>query len=315
MKYKQQHKELVIVKPEFPSKSTLEGNFQLLKDTYIKHNIQVEVITYVSQPTATQIQKQIQKPDAVLLIGEAACFPKDALKCPFILNKERKRVPIAWLPFRDAKDLETFAFTINEVHGRKQEQCAVALLSQRHPRFVRIVDRMATILEKPSLKAYKWSSDLLLRENMIAGLESGLGLATYFGHGRPIGWVGYYGLRSHHFETPKAKPIGALLSLCCKTASRKNTALSFSEELVLNGKTAASFGAVGDTLHTDNTRWSVGITKALMNGTKTIAELILQAIPKNRSSYQNYRIIGDPLAPIYSTNKTVAIATKIKTYP
>ena len=314
MKLKQ-HKTILIVKPQFSSGSKSEENFMLLKNTYIKHNIDVHVINYDARPSYNQIQNQVETQDAVLLIGDAKCFPKNALKFPFIKTIENKKIPIAWLPIRNSKDLFTFSRTISEVHGRKQDKCAVALLSQRHPRFVRIVDRMATILNKPSLKPYKWSSDLLFRESMIEGLESGLGLATYFGHGRPIGWVGYYGLRSHHFENKKSKPVGALLSLCCKTASRKNTKISFCEQLVLDGKTAVSFGAVDSTLHTDNTRWSVGITKALLGGANTIAELIIEAIPKNLSSYTHYRLIGDPLAPIYSSNETALFVKNIKTYP
>ncbi|WP_452230140.1 C25 family cysteine peptidase [Lacinutrix sp. MEBiC02404] len=314
MKLKQ-HKTILIVKPQFSSGSKSEENFTLLKNTYIKHDIEVHVIDYDIRPSYKEMQSQVQTEDAVLLIGDATCFPKNALKFPFIKTMENKKIPIAWLPIRNSKDLFTFSKTIHEVHGRKQEQCAVALLSQKHPRFVRIVDRMATILETPNLLPYKWSSDLLFRESMIEGLESGLGLATYFGHGRPIGWVGYYGLRSHHFENKNSKPIGALLSLCCKTASRKNTEISFCEQLVLDGKTAVSFGAVDSTLHTDNTRWSVGITKALLSGASTIAELIIQATPKNLSSYTHYRLIGDPLAPIYSSNETTLFANNIKTYP
>lgn len=308
-------KSILIVKPQFSSDSKSEENFKKLKNTYKKHSIDVHVISYNTRPSYNEIQSQVELQDAVLLIGDAKCFPKNALKYPFIKTAEKKKIPIAWLPIRNSDDLLTFSKTINEVHGRKQEQCAVALLSQRHPRFTRIVDRMATILKTPSLLPYKWSSDLLLRESMIEGLESGLGLATYFGHGRPIGWVGYYGLRSHHFENKKAKPVGALLSLCCKTASRKNTSISFCEQLVLDGKTAVSFGSVDSTLHTDNTRWSVGITKALLSGASTIAELIIQATPKNLSSYKHYRLIGDPLAPIYSSNETALFAKNIKTYP
>ncbi len=314
MKLKQP-KTILIVKPQFSSDSKSEENFTLLKNTYVKHHIEVHVINYDTRPSYNEIQSQVKKQDAVLLIGDAKCFPKNALKYPFIQTIEKKKIPIAWLPIRNSKDLLTFSKTINVVHGRKQEQCAIALLSQKHPRFVRIVDRMATILKTPSLLPYKWSSDLLFRESMIEGLESGIGLAAYFGHGRPIGWVGYYGLRSHHFENKNAKPVGALLSLCCKTASRKNTAISFCEQLVLDGKTAVSFGSVDSTLHTDNTRWSVGITKALLSGASTIAELITQATPKNLSSYTHYRLIGDPLAPIYSSNETALFANNIKTYP
>ncbi|MBU2940121.1 hypothetical protein KO494_11285 [Lacinutrix sp. C3R15] len=315
MKLKQQHKTILIVKPKFSSDIHSEENFLLLKNSYQKHCIDVQVIEYDVLPEYTKIQSQVKNQDAVLLIGDAKCYPKNALKYPFIKTIENKKIPISWLPFRNSKDLLTFTKTVYQVHSRKQDHCAIALLSQRHPRFTRIVDRMATILKTPNVLPYKWSSDLLLRENMIEGLENGLGLATYFGHGRPIGWVGYYGLRSHHFDTENAKPIGALLSLCCKTASRKNTSVSFCEQLVLDGKTAVAFGAVDSTLHTDNTRWSVGITKALLNGASTIAELIIEASPKNVSAYTHYRLIGDPLAPIYSSNEAALFANNVKIYP
>ncbi|MFD2541277.1 C25 family cysteine peptidase [Lacinutrix gracilariae] len=315
MKLKQQHKTILIVKPEFSSNIQLEENFLLLKNSYQKHGIDVDIIAYNMLPSYSEIQRQVKNQDAVLLIGDAKFFPKNALKFPFITTKDNKKIPISWFPLRNSKDLLTFTKTVYQVHSRKQERCAIALLSQRHPRFTRIVDRMATILKTPNVSPYKWSSDLLLRESMIEGLESGLGLATYFGHGRPIGWVGYYGLRSHHFNSQNTKPVGALLSLCCKTASRKNISISFCEQLVLDGKTAVSFGAVDSTLHTDNTRWSVGITKALIGGASTIAELIIEAIPKNLSAYTHYRLIGDPLAPIYSTNKAATFANSIKLYP
>ena len=315
MKLEQQHKSILIFKPQFSSDFKSEENFLLLKKAYIKHSIDVDVIEYGRLPNHIQIQEQLKAHSAVLLIGDSKYLPKHAVKYPFIKTIQNKKIPIAWLPIRQSKDLYTFSQTIDKVHSRSQDQCTVALLSQRHPRFTRIVGRMATIMDMPHLKPLKWSSDLLLREHMIEGLESGLGLATYFGHGRPIGWVGYYGLRSHHFDSHNAKPVGALLSLCCKTASRKNTALSFCEQLVVDGKTAASFGAVDSTLHTDNTRWSVGITKALLTGANTMADLIINALPNNLSAYKYYRIIGDPLAPIYSTNETTMFANNIKTYP
>ena len=309
-----QHRSILIVKPEFSSDSISEENFLYLRSVYIKHGIDIDVFDYDIQPDHNLIQKRLRDHDAILLIGDSKYLPEDAVKYPFV-ETTQKKVPIAWLPIRHSDDLYTFSQTVDKVHSRSQDQCAIALLSQRHPRFTRIVRRMATIMDTPNFKPLKWSSDLLLREHMIEGLESGLGLATYFGHGRPIGWVGYYGLRSYHFDSPNAKPIGALLSLCCKTASRKDTMLSFCEQLVLDGKTASSFGAIDSTLHTDNTRWSVGITKALLNGANTMADLIVNALPKNLSAYKYYRIIGDPLAPIYSTNEATLFAKNIKTYP
>ena len=313
MKYRQP-KQLLILQPELPFLNLSEGSLDCIAQTYKKFNIQSEIVTYTQRPDLQKIYDLMNDHQAVLYISSARSHPRNLVSQPFV-EKQNQRMIISTLPLRNEEDALQFSKTIQEVHSRPQDYCAFALLSQRHKRFIRIVDRMRTILNSPLYNVYKWTSDLLLKENMVQGLERGLGLAMYFGHGRPIGWVGYYGFRSHHFTAQQTQPVGAILSLCCKTASRKRTSLSFTEDLVLKGKVASSFGAVDSTLHSDNTRWSVGISKAIQNGANTINELLLQAMPQRKSAFEHYRLIGDPFAPIYSTESAVNFANTVKTYP
>ncbi|WP_149276816.1 C25 family cysteine peptidase [Pareuzebyella sediminis] len=312
MKYRQPHKTLLLCVPTFSSGSHLEENVLHLKKVYEKFVKRVNLVRYGTTYALETIKIQHVSEDAILILGNARRHPKTACNAPFII-KGSKKIPIGWLPFRNAEDILRFSNTLERVHSREQDDCVVALLSQRHPRFTRLVHRMEHILDKRAVPL-RWSSDVILREDVVNGLEEGVGLAAYFGHGRPIGWVGYYGFRAHHFTENTREPIGGLLSLCCKTASRKNTKLSFCEELVLNQKCAATFGAVDSTLHTDNTRWSVGLCSALLKGARSIGDLVVEAMPQNKTAFASYRLIGDPLAPIYSTSKVSTHVQQIKTY-
>ena len=103
----------------------------------------------------------------------------------------------------------------------------------------------------------------------------------------------------------------------CAAARRAGGAsgLSYAEALPLQGVTAASFGAAGDTLHSDNTRWAVGMCDALAAGAATIGELVTRAAPASLSAIGSYRLIGDPLAPLASATGAVARASAIPTYP
>src|SRR5690606_4923705 len=185
------------------------------------------------------------RPDAVLLIGPPRRSPSTMVPGPFVVDRADRRIPVAWLPFRGETELAHFAAGAARVYSRAASQPAAALLAQWMPHYLRLVDRMQTILEGAGVAAFRWSGDALTRDDMLAAVQSGVGLALYVGHGRPIGWVGYHGVRAHHFA-PAADPIGAVVSLCCLTASRKRTGLSYAEALPLSGAAGASFGAVLD---------------------------------------------------------------------
>ncbi len=284
---------------------------------YKQNGISSTIKTYSLQDHLDTVVSTISKKyDAALLVGSGNRAPRTVLNGPFLSDNSSKRIPVGWLPVKSEENLHQFVNTAIKVHSRKKGLVSTAILAQRHPRFLKMAIRMETILkEKNHLPVYKWTSDLLVQEEMIRGLRTGLGCAIYFGHGRPNGWVGYYGTRIHHFTNIPGEPLGAVLSLCCLTASRKRTGMSFSEALLINGVAAAAFGAVTNTLHTDNTRWAVRISDSLKKGINTLGDLILDACPLGESAWRTYRIIGDPLAPLFSCEKAIIKANQVKVYP
>ena len=252
--------------------------------------------------------------DALLLAGDARRAPATVLPGPFLLDGNGRRVPAAWLPLRNAAANQRFAACAARVQRRAGSEQSLALFSQWHPQYLRVIERIDTLV-RTHWQTFRWSGDRITREGLVDAVGSGLGLGVYLGHGRSVGWVGYHGVRSHHFDTFAGEPMGALMSLCCRTASRRRTGLSYAEALALRGVAAASFGATSDTLHTDNTRWAIGLCDALSAGVKTIGELVVRAAPPAPSSCKSYRLIGDPLAPLASSRAAVMDALAVPTYP
>jgi Peptidase family C25 len=252
--------------------------------------------------------------DAVLLVGPARRAPATVLTAPFVIDRGNRRVPIGWLPATDAMSLRRFAATAARVHRRGGNEPGVALLSQWDPQYLHVVDRMESLL-RDHLPTFRWTSDVITREGLVDAMGSGLGLGVYVGHGRPVGWVGYHGMRRHHFDSFVGEPMGAVLSLCCRTASRRRTGLSYSEALPLLGVAAASFGATSDTLHTDNTRWAVALCDVLTEGVTTVGELLVRSAPRLCGVVSPYRLIGDPLAPLAAAPTAFLQANAVRVYP
>lgn len=260
--------------------------------------------------------------DAALLVASARRAPATVLAAPVATRRDGRRIPVAWLPSRGPASLRRFAAAAARVQRRAGGRRALALLGQWLPNYLRVADRMRTLASDGGVFAFRWTGDALTRESMIGALGCGLGLALYVGHGRPMGWVGYHGVRAHHFEddlagereVPSREPMGAILSLCCRTASRRRVGMSYAESLPLLGVAAATFGAVGDTLHSDNTRWAVGVCEALASGASTVGELLVRAAPASPSALSSYRLIGDPLAPLGCDERSLRRALRVRTY-
>ena len=273
------------------------GDLDPLLAAYASRRIQVARWPYTGAvPPESELSRAAVDHDAVLLVGRRARAPRTVVSGPLLDTPGGRRVPVGWVPVVDSPSLRRFAAAAARVHTRSQRAATVALLSQRHPRFGRLAARIETILDDRPV--FRWTADRLVPEDMLAGLASGLGAAIYVGHGRPIGWVGYYGLRAHHFDDFAGEPVGAILSLCCLTASRRRTSLSFAEALPLRGVCGAVFAAVVDTRHTDNTRWAVRLSDAMLAGARDLGELVREALPPGSRPAAAYRIIGDPLTPL-----------------
>jgi hypothetical protein len=254
-----------------------------------------------------------QVPLAAAMLARAASFAPRTMLPGAWLEGPTGRVPTAWLPIHSKLGLKRFAATAARVQRRERQVKSIALLGQWQPRYLRIADRIEQLLQGIA-HTLRWTEEAIGRTDLVAALGSGLGLGLYVGHGRPIGWAGYHGTRRHHFDAFSGEPMGALMSLCCLTASRRRTGLSYAEALPLMGVTAASFGAIEDTLHTDNTRWAVRICDALQSGVETIGDLIIRSAPAAPRTTAAYRLIGDPLAPLHAEASGYALATTIPTY-
>jgi len=306
--------------------STLAELVQAWRDA----GVEVEIDTFdAAMPDLAALVAEADSPfDAALLVGPSRRAPATVLPAPFATGLDGRRVPIAWLPARDPVSLRRFAATAARVHSRAGARSALALLGQWLPRYLHVTQRLCRLADDAGVRALRWTGDGMTRESMISALGCGVGLGLYVGHGRSMGWVGYHGVRAHHFPDDTVdrdddgarasaslrEPMGAILSLCCRTASRRRVALSYAEAVPLMGVAAASFGAVGDTLYSDNTRWAVGVCDALAAGASTVGELLSRAAPASPSALASYRLIGDPLAPLGCSEQALRRALRVKTY-
>jgi len=268
-----------------------------------------------SVPDQKNLREIAGDSQALLVIGSSRRAPKTVLPGPVIATDDGRGVPAGWLPLVSIKHVARFAETAARVHRRQGDAQPVAVLSQWQSQYLRLAERVETLLTQQQQPVFRWSSDLLLREDMVQGLRSGLAAAIYVGHGRPVGWVGYRGTRAHHFEEDGGEPLGVLFSLCCRTASRRRTGLSFAEALPLLGVAGATIGSVTDTLHKNNARWAVGICAAMASGASTLGELMLKAFPVGAQAVQDYRILGDPLIPLRGAADSIAAANAIQLHP
>jgi len=291
------------------------GDLEALLQAWHEGGVEVLVHRYRrDMPTADALLAAHDALDALLLAGDARRAPATVLPGPFLVDRAGRRVPAAWLPLRSAAANRRFAASAARVQRRAGAERGLALFSQWHPRYLRLADRMDELV-RARWQTFRWAGDVVTREGLVDAVGTGLGLGVYLGHGRPVGWVGYHGVRSHHFDGFDGEPMGVLMSLCCRTASRRRTGLSYAEALPLRGVAAASFGATSDTLHTDNTRWAIGVCDALAAGVTTVGELIVRAAPASPRACAPYRLIGDPLAPLASSRAAVADARAVPTYP
>jgi hypothetical protein len=306
------HKKLLLVLPE-----NLRKPFSPLVEAWGEEGILVEYSEYHDSniPGVKDLIGMARGFNALMFAGDSKFSPQKVISGPFI-NPDGKNIPVGWLPVTDTGNLRKFIRTAIKVHKRKKNRITVGLLSQRTPQYLKVIEKMERELKGLSKKitSFRWTSELVFPEDMLTGINSGIGAAIYVGHGRPVGWSGYFGIRMQHFRDFANEPAGSVLSLCCNTAGRKNVRISFCENLVVEGFASAAFGATRSTLFTDNTRWAVNVCHSLGKGITTVGELITDAAPASRSGVSGYRLIGDPLAPLFSSSEALNAARKIKVY-
>lgn len=248
----------------------------------------------------------------VLLIGGLRRSPRTALPGVFLTAANQRRVPAGWLP--DAGDrLANYARSAAEVHSRcaRNKQCGpVVLLGQKEQRSLDLTAQIATEIEG-SAPVFQWTEERIVRRDLITALGVGPGVTIYCGHSVAAGWIAYGGFDSADVEAIRGHPIGAVLSISCSTSARRRNGLSFSEDMVLAGFTAAALGATGRTLHDQNVELSLALARAFHSPSiVTLADLVSDpGVPAH--SLARYRIIGDPLAPLFGYPDATARAIQV----
>ena len=269
----------------------------------------VRVVTTGGAADPSVLEEHLEGAAGCLLVGDRRRSPRSALPGPFLSAPGGGLVPAGWVP-DVGEDLTRFARAAARVVARQEEAGPIAVLAQWQHRYLRLADRMEANLAGTKVPVLRWSADRITRDDLAAALGLGIGLAVYFGHGRPNGWAGYHGLRAHHLAG-RDEPMGAVISATCRTASRWRTGMSFCERLVLAGSAGAAVGAVVEVEHLENMRWMLGLASALRAGERRIGRLLERAAPPTARAGGAYRIVGDPLAPVAGTPVGTRRARKV----
>ena len=253
-------------------------------------------------PPLADLLPHLDQAAGLLLVGDHRRAPRTVLPGPFLTTAQGRQVPAGWLPMGRPESLARFAATATEVQRRAGAAGPLAFVGQWDDHVTRMVARSLSILRSPTgaapLTVFWWTADRLIRRDLLTALRVGLGVALYFGHGRPYGWAGYHGLHTRHLGHARGRPTGAVLSLTCHTASRRRVGTSFAESLVLEGLAAGALGAVSATQTIDNWWWGASLCEVLAQQPAHLGDLLLQACPPRPAAVAAYRILGDPLAAL-----------------
>jgi hypothetical protein len=258
------------------------------------------------------IGRHLDAAAAVLIVGGSPTSPGRALPGVFLRATNGARVPAGWLPDAGQR-LATYARAAAEVLDRDPicRRGPAVVLAELDPRALVLADRIATALSG-AIPTFTWTAQRLPQAGLIDALSCGPGLALYFGHAIAGGWAGYGGFgREAVARMSAGRPIGALLSISCSTASRPRRGLSFSEDAALSGVCAAALGARGRTLHAGNANLGLILARILADpAVTTLAELLLRA-SATAGALKRYRIVGDPLALLTGAPGCEAAARRV----
>jgi len=171
----------------------------------------------------------------------------------------------------------------------------VVVLASREDRALQLAGRLVAELSRARrLPTRRLTAERLARFDLLRALALGPGVALYVGQGHALGWGGYGGIEAWQLDVGGGRPMGALLSLTCHAASRAGASPSFSEEVVRRGLAGAAVGAAGFTPHTANAQLAIAVAQRVAAGARTVAA----ALPSHAHELRDYRIAGDPLAPL-----------------
>ena len=238
--------------------------------------------------------------DSVLVVGGEA--PDSA-----ILSADGgRRVPVGWVG-AERDGLRTFVRTAAELVSRLERDLApgpAILLAQRDDRALQLADEVEGAGEFPLLR---WTAERLSRRDLFDSLRCGPGVALYLGHALSGGWVGYGGVTAAALTARRMHPLGAILTIAGDAAQCNRSRLSFCDELVMRGGCSAALGATGKIPHHVNRVLARSIVRALSKA-HTLGELLLR-LPDDVLC--NYRIGGDPAAPLIGAAHAIETASRV----
>ncbi len=253
----------------------------------------------------------------LLIIGPRAQSPRRALPGLFLSDSHGRPIPVGWLP-EVLPQLQTFAESASAVVRRARTTGPlgpVALLGQWEDRAIRMTAQMEKCFAatKNKVKVFRWTSERIVRRDLLPALGIGMGAALYVGHGRPSGWAGYSGVRARHLQYAQGSPIGVIFSFACDVANRFKVGLSFAEACVLSGICAASFGATKATFNIKNAYLANNVceTLARKSNIRTLGDLLLNSDLTDKHAISSYRILGDPLAPLIGATEAARRAKTV----
>ena len=144
----------------------------------------------------------------MLVVGDRHRSPRTVLPGPVVGSRDGRVVPVAWLPRPRTGRARPVRRAAARVHARaagRHGSPLRCLRAQRAaPQFGDLADRMVRVLGHDGgdrvrchrMTAYERAPRRPRRRRWPAGPA----LSMYVGHGRPVGWVGYAGLRAHHVD-------------------------------------------------------------------------------------------------------------------
>jgi Peptidase family C25 len=266
-------------------------------------------------------------PDVVgiLIVGPSEIPPAQAISSAVLVGVENQNIPIGWLP-DDGDQLECFArmaaHVLDRFESNQGTDWPIALLGEYSRRNAQRLDEIENAFEIDTAqqRMVRWTSERIRRQPLLDALRGGIGAALYLGHGSHHGWAAYGGIGIANLPPVpdlsiqtfiNCQPIGFLGSFACGTLDRSGQERSFVESLVQRGFCLAALGATGLIDREENDRLAVAFVRSILTqGVFTVGDVLeLISLDCNLSQY---RLIGDPCVPIFSSLGSLERAKSIE---
>jgi len=253
------------------------------------------------------IKTQPLDTEGILLIAPVEASPSELLPAPVIEGK-----PVGIVQAETVSEISPWLNAMSQDRLAKDNRWVVlAMWKELYLSWGnRFLDWMRQGTNGGAVEVSPWFSDLVSRDELCGMLATGPAFAVYVGHGRSRGWSGYRGLRWEHVESLEVqKPCGVIVSLSCDTLKREKDVPSFGSRWIRLGRSCAFVGSTERLGYLPNADFALELGQVLSTGkNRTIGELMVEVYrrlkcPPERElgleAFSTYRIMGNPLQPLY----------------